>query len=795
METLMSARHEYPSAKDLTEALDGTWSNTTRKGKAVCPAHSDESPSLAITEGKGGKVLWVCRAGCTQDAVLSALRDKGVWPDAKPSTGKGPAATIVATYDYRDATEVLRFQSVRYQPKEFRQRRPDGKGGWVWKMPTEPAHRFLPYRLPELLEAIENGVTVFIVEGEKDVGNAAKIGLVATCNAGGAGKWKPGHARFLKGADVVIIPDNDDPGRAHADAVADTLDGIAARVRILTLPGLPDKGDLSDWIAAGGTADALWAMVENAPDADTSGKPRKPVKADDDRHKPGCPEIQLATGERARVTDEAMEVLKSRGDIFERGGELVRVAGGSIEPIGEEWLLDAFDRCVNFVSDGGTRDAPAWLGRRIVAKKGERGLAELKAVITAPTMREDGSILCKPGFDKATGLFLNGEGWQPVCASPSKQQMKDAAALLWKPFAEFPFVDDAARGVHLATVLTAVIRQTLPMAPGTSYDAPAASTGKTLLAKCVQLLCGMEPEVTTECREEEELRKRLLSYLRSSKPVLLLDNIRGAFGSSCLEAMLTSTIYSDRLLGSSQMLVLPVALMVLISGNNFRPSGDLWRRLLTCRIDAKTEAPEARSFKLDPVVYCRENRQAMVAAALTLLRGFVAAGSPRDRADRLGSFELWDDRVRQAVIWLGKQGVLPMQVADPKAVVEVAKRNEPERMKLAAVLRAIHAIKLDQRWRTAEVIKLAKEGEREFGSNGAPIQVNTAEHASLCEVLEEVAGERGSINPRRLGRWIERNAGTHCDGMWFDRAGIRDGNTMWRVSGFPDAERDDEETE
>jgi hypothetical protein len=124
----------------------------------------------------------------------------------------------------------------------------------------------VPYHLPEVLEAIANEQPVFIVEGEKDVESLAKLGSAATCNAGGAGKWKPKHSEYLRDADVVIIPDNDKSGRDHAQQVASSLTAIAKRIRIVELPGLADKGDVSDWISAGGTAEQLWALVEQAPD-------------------------------------------------------------------------------------------------------------------------------------------------------------------------------------------------------------------------------------------------------------------------------------------------------------------------------------------------------------------------------------------------------------------------------------------------------------------------------------------------------------------------------------------------
>ena len=179
------------------------------------------------------------------------------------SQQKNGKRQMVATYDYLDEVGVLLFQVVRFEPKDFRQRRPDPKGGWIWNI---EGVRIVPYRLPELCEAISSGKTVFVVEGEKDADNLAKLGIAATCNSGGVGKWYSEHAAFLRGAGVVILPDNDEAGRKHAQTnVAGSLQGIAARVQVIDLPDLPPKGDVSNWIDAGGTADELWHLVEKAP--------------------------------------------------------------------------------------------------------------------------------------------------------------------------------------------------------------------------------------------------------------------------------------------------------------------------------------------------------------------------------------------------------------------------------------------------------------------------------------------------------------------------------------------------
>ena len=168
---------------------------------------------------------------------------------------------IVTAYDYCDERGTLLFQVVRYAPKTFRQRRPDGSGGWSWRI---KGVRQVPYRLPEL-RAAGNDVPVFVVEGEKDADRLASLGLVATCNAGGANTWPEALTPHFRGRTVFILPDNDGAGRSHAQRVAAALHGVADSVHIVTLPGLPPGGDVSDWLDAGGDAATLLEMCRAAP--------------------------------------------------------------------------------------------------------------------------------------------------------------------------------------------------------------------------------------------------------------------------------------------------------------------------------------------------------------------------------------------------------------------------------------------------------------------------------------------------------------------------------------------------
>ena len=485
-------------------------------------------------------------------------------------------------------------------------------------------------------------------------------------------------------------------------------------------------------------------------------------------------DIILRTGERPRVVDSSLDVIRGRGELFERGGEMVRVAGDIIRPVSDGWLSDYLGRHIRFSitqRNGQAVDVPAdpppWLSQQINAKTGERGLRELKGIVTAPTLRPDGSLLCSPGYDEATGLLLRGSGWPHISKSPSKAELKEGFRVLWTAFAEFPFVAKEDRGVMLACVLTGIVRRSLPRAPAFSFDAPTAGSGKSLLGQCVLRLCGSTPTVIPECREEDELRKRLLAALREGKPGILLDNIRGQFGSAALEAFLTSEDYSDRVLGVSQMLSLPTNVLLLITGNNFHPKGDLYRRILTTRVDPESDSPERRCFRLDPLEYCREHHHTLVAAGLTLLRGFVAAGKPRLTKDRLASFELWDDLVRQCILWIARQGIA--ELGDPTACIETAKEQEPKRQKLAAFLDSAASAMGDDDWRVADLIRHASLPD---GGNWK---------AALQDALEEIAGERGTINPRILGRWIERYDRTRCAGFYLERRGRRQRAILWRI--------------
>ncbi|MDA1029759.1 MAG: AAA family ATPase [Bacteroidetes bacterium] len=173
-------------------------------------------------------------------------------------TQSGQKKNIVDAYDYVDEQGNLLFQTVRYQPKDFRQRRPDGNGGWIWNLKNT---RFVLYRLPEIIHAD----SILILEGEKDVETAYSLGLpknwAATCNPMGAGKWNPAFSECLRHKTVVLCPDQDEPGLLHIAKIANCVNGIAKDVRLLRLPS---GKDLTAWVEKGGTAEVLHQLIETA---------------------------------------------------------------------------------------------------------------------------------------------------------------------------------------------------------------------------------------------------------------------------------------------------------------------------------------------------------------------------------------------------------------------------------------------------------------------------------------------------------------------------------------------------
>lgn len=253
---MSAATHDHGSAYSrvlsrLAETTGLVPRGPDRQRMARCPVHQDRSPSLSVGLGDDGRVLLSCMAGCPLDKVLDALglRAADLFErEPEPLPSRPPTSKIVAAYDYFDETGTLVMQVCRFEPKTFRQRRPDGLGGWIWR----GVERAPLYRLPQVLRAVNECRVVWITEGEKDADALCGLpGIVATTNPGGAGKWRSQHTAVLVGADVRVVLDRDEPGCRHVEQVVTALLPVARSIEVV---GSRVGKDASDHLAAGGTS-------------------------------------------------------------------------------------------------------------------------------------------------------------------------------------------------------------------------------------------------------------------------------------------------------------------------------------------------------------------------------------------------------------------------------------------------------------------------------------------------------------------------------------------------------------
>lgn len=234
--------------------------------EAFCPAHEDKTKqSLSVGIGSDGRILITCHRGCTPEQICIALtltlRDLFADHEDAPRPAPANRGRIVTTYDYVDEHHQLLYQVCRFEPKDFRPRRPDGAGGWTWSLGDV---RRILYRYPDLVEHER----VYLVEGEKDADALVALGLPATTSHGGVKGWRPEYVQQLRAVaaqEIIILPDNDEPGAEYAQVIAAGCLAVGLRVKIVRLPDLPHKGDVFDWITAGGLRPALETLIDEAP--------------------------------------------------------------------------------------------------------------------------------------------------------------------------------------------------------------------------------------------------------------------------------------------------------------------------------------------------------------------------------------------------------------------------------------------------------------------------------------------------------------------------------------------------
>lgn len=750
---------------------------------ARCPAHDDKRASLSVSRGDDGRVLLHCHAGCTPGAVCQAigLNLRDLFSNNNSGNGLG---RVIATYDYHDATSVVLFQVLRYEGKKFRQRRPDGKGGWIWKLGRTP--RVL-YRLPDLLAADADD-WVFIVEGEKDADRLASVGLTATCNPGGAGKWsKLADDSALHERRVAIIGDKDGAGDRHVADVETRLRGRAREMRVIELPGAGK--DVSDWFDAGGTAKELIHLVESTTNVSLGA-------CGHDR-----PRIFIDT-EEYRVVGETIAALTADPDLYRRGSVLARVirdrqptdgilrckGSATIQTMPAANLRERMTRYATFSKRNHKGDEvaahpTAWLVNAVEAHAEWDGVRHLMGISDAPVLRADGSIWQQAGYDHRTEVLFEpapGNMFPEIHDSVGIDDAVAALSTLLEFVHDFPFESKEHNAAWLAALLTPLARFAFAgPSPLFLIDANVRGAGKGLLAQTIgRIVLGREMPVSSYAHDSQEMRKKLTAIAIAGDRLILFDNLEGVFGNDAIDRALTSTLWKDRILGRSEEIELPLIPAWYATGNNVQVAADTMRRIIHIRLDCLNECPEERSGFMHEnlLAWIDANRGRLLAAALTILSAYLKSGHRSKDLKPFGSFEGWSGVVREAVVWVG----LPDPCLTRTLFAESADRTTDSLSQLIAAWGLYDA--------TGKGLVLADVLRRLYPSQREQAPHDDASNAMRAALENLVGCPPGKPpTPRQVGNKLRLFRRRVVSGKYFDSiaAQYNRNGSVWKLFGAP----------
>jgi hypothetical protein len=404
------------------------------------------------------------------------------------------------------------------------------------------------------------------------------------------------------------------------------------------------------------------------------------------------------------VLDQTQEALAaSDAPLFQRAGCLVHVyrldrdsgtdetvrrkAGALLiravqKPRLREYLIKHID--YYRVKDGVEEPiaAPPMLSGHILTRQDKWQFRVLTGIIECPTILADGMLLATEGYHHSSRLMLDLGDLKvpPIRNAPTLAQAKAALNVVKDLIAEFPFVDGVARSVAVAAILTALVRRSMPDAPVFGIDATRRATGKSLFCDVVTLIATRRrATVMNQPSSEEEAGKTWHSILMAGDPVVVVDNITHPIGGATICSVITQPYFQRRVLGRNGMGPVPTNIVVLCNGNNLTFGGDLPSRAIISRMDAGMEHPEIRKFKLDLLTYIPEHRGEIVAAALTAMLGYVAAGRPMKFEP--SRFKAFDTLVRGCLIWCGEP--------DPMESQASIAESDPGQADIAAIIDAM----------------------------------------------------------------------------------------------------------
>ncbi|MDR0615219.1 MAG: hypothetical protein LBG29_00265 [Synergistaceae bacterium] len=394
------------------------------------------------------------------------------------------------------------------------------------------------------------------------------------------------------------------------------------------------------------------------------------------RESTGLPVIEVGGGQLRDTVDAVISALEGvRGEngplLYVRGGSLARIVAdsdGRLRPniVSPGAMPEIMSRAANFVrigKNGCVEIFPPESLSVAVINRGDWPFPELRGIVEIPVLREDGSVLKTPGYDSVSKLYYHPARLVPdIPENAGKEDAMMAARFVLDILSDFPFQDDASSGNAIGLLLSVIVKEISGLVPIALIDAPTKGTGKTRLAQLASIVAtGRETPLSPEVRDEEEWRKQITSLLIADRQIIVIDNIERTLRSGQLAAALTTSEWSDRLLGKSEALHLHSRAIWIATGNNIRLGGDIARRAYWIRLNSNLPRPwlrDSREFKRELPSWAVEHRHEIVGALLTMASAWFRNGKPEWSGRPLGSYEAWSRTVGGILEYCGMTGFL-----------------------------------------------------------------------------------------------------------------------------------------
>jgi hypothetical protein len=424
---------------------------------------------------------------------------------------------------------------------------------------------------------------------------------------------------------------------------------------------------------------------------------------------------------------------------------------------------------------GGVKPAhpPGWCVTAVADRGQWPAVRHLAGVVESPVLLPDGSVLTTPGYNEGTGLLLCPSGPLPsVPPAPGRADAVRACADLLEVVRDFPFASPADRSAWLAAVLTVVARHAIDgPVPLFLADGNVQGCGKGLLLDCAgRIGLGRPTAPSAYVHDSIEMRKQITSHAMTGTPIVLLDNVEGPFGNSALEAALTGSEWTDRILGGNRTFRGPLRMVWLATGNNPQPSKDMTRRTCRIRLEHPDERPEERTGFTHPdlTAWVMAERVRLLAAALTILRAFCLAGKPRQEMPAWGSFTAWSALVRGALVWAGQP--------DPGlARWSRAEAADPEEGNVAALMAGWAALDLRRGGKGLTCAQFLADRE------SCAADPDLAADPTLADSWAALAELDPKPDARSLGRLLRKYQRRNIRGFCFEQKGKAHQAARWAV--------------